>query len=648
MDETKLNRLRKELADNYREFEKEMAKLEKDSKVEDGFFFSHERKREQAKAKMAKLKEVMDATEDLQKSISASSTATPDEQEKAHKKLVELKDKYNFKSSNCKYDINRPIYNTLVTHHNRSVKKNFDHPIRTIFTKGALALIPWAAIPILPAIGLGAVATALAGPLAWLGGGLILRAGVHAVQGFARRTTVANVKKKDASVTYDSLYPTQSEVKGFFRTLSYNREIKKTAGKLYSSLETVDGYKDFKGTEFPHSGEKPDDEKTKEGEKGKEKEKEKGKEDDKAKERKEIVDKFIEKVKNTEIKSIDDVNALVKEEAAVIPYTDESNRELLNVISYYLKLARKVLDKTADEEYATMLKAFVKEDTYKTPEAKALQNLLVGKLVELAKSIGAYDEFIKPFYDGEKEKTGEKGKGGEGSGGKEGSGSGEDHGSGSGSDDDPTKGKGEKGDGGRKPAPVVPEGESIAKSSEALTLLRNLREFDVTEMTIENYNKANRLIAKIEKELRVRPDDLQLSVDDEMTLAEVRSMADAYEAKTALVDKLKICEATMNVGKFYKEAFEDCIKEFYNIVGHTTYINNDGQRTSVRNAASRNLLSVNDYERVKKVLNYYKKTMNYDSSVTLSDTTKFAEGQINREEYLRDWEEALGVRTRGK
>ena len=133
-----------------------------------------------------------------------------------------------------------------------------------------------------------------------------------------------------------------------------------------------------------------------------------------------------------------------------------------------------------------------------------------------------------------------------------------------------------------------------------------------------------------------------------MTLAEVRSMADAYEAKTALVDKLKICEATMNVGKFYKEAFEDCIKEFYNIVGHTTYINNDGQRTSVRNAASRNLLSVNDYERVKKVLNYYKKTMNYDSSVTLSDTTKFAEGQINREEYLRDWEEALGVRTRGK
>ena len=287
------------------------------------------------------------------------------------------------------------------------------------------------------------------------------------------------------------------------------------------------------------------------------------------------------------------------------------------------------------------------EESYKSKEAKEYQLAFAAKLVDLAKSLGNYDTFIKPFMP-EEEKTGEKGKGGEGSGGKEGSGSGEDHGSGSGSDDDPTKGKGEKGDGGRKPAPVVPEGESIAKSSEALTLLRNLREFDVTEMTIENYNKANRLIAKIEKELRVRPDDLQLSVDDEMTLAEVRSMADAYEAKTALVDKLKICEATMNVGKFYKEAFEDCIKEFYNIVGHTTYINNDGQRTSVRNAAARNLLSVNDYERVKKVLNYYKKTMNYDSSVTLSDTTKFAEGQINREEYLRDWEEALGVRTRGK
>ena len=334
----------------------------------------------------------------------------------------------------------------------------------------------------------------------------------------------------------------------------------------------------------------------------------------------------------------------------------------------YLKLARKIITNTNDEEFADMMAILDNEESYKSKEAKEYQLAFAAKLVDLAKSLGNYDTFIKPFMP-EEEKTGEKGKGGEGSGGsgtgekgtedkgekgsggeggKEGSGSGEDHGSGSGSDDDPTKGKGEKGDGGRKPATGEPVGESIAKSSEALTLLRNLREFDVTEMTIENYNKANRLIAKIEKELRVRPDDLQLSVDDEMTLAEVRSMADAYEAKTALVDKLKICEATMNVGKFYKEAFEDCIKEFYNIVGHTTYINNDGQRTSVRNAASRNLLSVNDYERVKKVLNYYKKTMNYDSSVTLSDTTKFAEGQINREEYLRDWEEALGVRTRGK
>ena len=640
MDETKLNRLRKELADNYREFEKEMAKLEKDSKVEDGVFFTHEKKRNQAKAKMAQLKEVMEATEDLQKKISSSSTATPADQEKAHKKLVELKDKYNFKKSNCSYDINRPLYNTLITHHNRSIKKNVEKPVRTFLKKTAIALIPLAAIPLLPAIGLGAIGGVLATPLAWVGAGLLFRSGYHLVQGIQRRGTLNGLGAKSAdeiSAKYDELYPTQSEVKGFFRTLSYNREIKNTAGKLYSSLETVDGYKDFKGTEFAHSGEKTDEEeKGKEGEKGKEKEKEKekgkGKEDDKTKERKDIVNKFIEKVKNTEIKSIDDVNELVKEETAVIPYADESNSELLNVVSAYLKLARKVLGKTSDEEYAAMLEAFVKEDAYKTPEAKALQNLLVGKLVELAKSIGAYDEFIKPFYEKE---PGEKGPGEKGP--EKGPGEkGPEKGSGE-------KGPGEKGSGEKGPGSSGDDRtveESYAKTPEMLSLLNGLRSFDTSSMTIENYNKANRLIAKIDQALRAHPEDFGLDNDDEMNLAEIRSMADAYESKTALVDKLKVCEAAMGADAFYKDAFEDCIKEFYNIVGHTNYVSEDNARTAVRGATRRNLLSRAEYERVKNVLSYYKKY----SSLTSKST--YAKGQVDREEFMRDMEEAFGGKKR--
>lgn len=639
MNEAELDLLRKELRDHYRELEKEATQIEKDVNAEDKFF-SRARKRARAAAKQNSLKELMEATKEFREAIAVGSTKTPAEQEAACENLKKLEDKYNYKDSNCKYKLKNVIRNTLTTLHNRSVKKNYEKPVKTGLIKTAIAFIPLVAIPLLPAIGLSAVAGALATPLAWLGGGLLVRSVAHMVSGVVRKLGVKEALKSDKKATYDSLYPTQSEVKGLFSTYSYNKEQSKTAGKMFESLNSLKEFKEFKGGEIApvtKTGEETGEEKT--DEKNKTKEKEATKED--------LVVKYAEFVKNTTLKTEEDIDKLEKDGLNISAHITPENKEIFDVTSLYLKLARKIITNTNDEEFATMMAILDNEESYKSKEAKEYQLAFAAKLVDLAKSLGNYDTLIKPFMP-EEEKTGEKGKGGEGSGGKEGSGSGEDHGSGSGSDDDPTKGKGEKGDGGRKPAPVEPVGESIAKSSEAISLLRELREFDVATMTVDNYNKANRLIAKIEKELRVHPDDLQLSVDDEMDLAEVRSMADAYEAKTALVDKLKICEAAMNVGKFYKEAFEDCIKEFYNIVGHTTFVNDDGKRTSVRAATSRNLLSVSEYERVKNVLNYYKKTMDYDASVSLSNTTKFAQGQVNREEYMRDMEEAFGGRKRGK
>jgi hypothetical protein len=155
-----------------------------------------------------------------------------------------------------------------------------------------------------------------------------------------------------------------------------------------------------------------------------------------------------------------------------------------------------------------------------------------------------------------------------------------------------------------------------------------LREFDVSKMTAENYNNANKLIAKIDGAYRVHPNDFHLDADDELTLAEVRSMADAYESKTALVDKLKVCEAAIAAGAFYQEAFEDCIGEFYNMVGHTTYVSDAKKSTSVRTATSRNLLSREEYERVKKVLQYYKK---YSS---LTNKSGFVDERVQEEETV--------------
>ena len=124
MTETELNRLRKELADKYRGFQKELAKLEKDAKKEDGLF-DKGKKRAQANAKIAALKEVMEATSKFQETIEPGSTKSVEDQVAAYENLKRLEDKLNYKSSNCKYNVNTPILNTLKTHHNRSIKKNY-------------------------------------------------------------------------------------------------------------------------------------------------------------------------------------------------------------------------------------------------------------------------------------------------------------------------------------------------------------------------------------------------------------------------------------------------------------------------------------------------------------------------------------------
>ena len=145
-------------------------------------------------------------------------------------------------------------------------------------------------------------------------------------------------------------------------------------------------------------------------------------------------------------------------------------------------------------------------------------------------------------------------------------------------------------------------------------------------MTRENYNKANSLIAKVDKANRVNSDDFKLDVDDEMTLAEIRSMADAYESKSKLVKKIDVCEAIINANTFYEAPFKDCIKEFYNIIGHTNYVMEEKRSTSIRTATTRRLLSRKDYERFKRIFDYYKRWNN------LSSKEEFADLNINIEE----------------
>ncbi len=388
MNETELNRLRKELADNYRELEKEVAKLEKDVNAEDGFF-NRARKRERAATKQKAIKELMEATKAFQETIEVGSTKTPEEQEKAWKNLKAVEDKFNYKDSYCKYKLNNVIRNTLTTIHNRGVKKNYEHPVRSGLIKTAMAFIPWAAIPLLPAIGLGAVAGALAGPLAWLGGGLLVRSVGHMIAAGSRKIGINEANKSGKTVTYDNLYPTQSESKGLFATLAYNRKIKKTAGKTFESLNTLKEFKEFKGTEIApvtKTGEETGEEKT--GEKNETKENEATKEN--------LVVKYAEFVKNATLKTEEDIDKLEKDGLNIAEHSAE-NKELFDLVLMYLKLARKIITNTNDEEFADMMAILDNEESYKSKEAKEYQLAFAAKLVDLAKSIGNYDTFIKPF-----------------------------------------------------------------------------------------------------------------------------------------------------------------------------------------------------------------------------------------------------------
>ena len=639
MTETELNRLRKELADSYRNFQKEYKKLDDTLKKEEGFF-NRTKKRNQAIAKQNTLKELMEATNNFQKTIESGSKSTVEEQEAAYKRLKALEDKYNYKTSNVKYNLNLPLYNTLMTHHNRSVKKNYDKPVSTFLKKTAIALIPLAAIPLLPAIGLGAIGAALATPLAWTGIALAGRSVVHAIQGIARKTVVKNAQRSDKTATYDSFYPTQSNVKGFFRTYSYNRMMKRTAGNMYASLNQTKEYTGFKGTEFTPSkdrtkGTEEEDTKEKTEKPTKTEEKSTG-----------IIEEFIEKVKNVDVTNIEEIKKLDKQVPYLITHVNSENRDLFRLTMIFLKLITLLHGKAVDADTIKMLVDLSKEDKDKSPEYNALRSLYFDKAKDLCIKLGYDKDFLKTYFGVDKPIEEKPPKG----------------------EDLPPKGedlppKGEdlppKGeDLPPKGEDLPPKGEdlppkggetyedSYARTPELVMLLDSLRSFDTSKMTIDNYNKANRLIAKIDAANRVHSKDFHLDNDDEMILAEVRSMADAYESKSALLKKLTVCEAAISANSFYKEAFEDCIQEFYNIVGHTTfamsspkksavvmtefgplYTETGSRKTAVSEATSRNLLTRDEYERVKAVLEYYKKYS------TLTRTSGFADYKIQEEEY---------------
>ncbi len=627
MTETELERLRNELANRYRDFQKENAVLEKQAKKRDGFFRGDKR-RAQAVEKQKALQELMAATENFQKTIERGSTATVEEQENAYKELKKLEDKYNFKGTNSKFNINRPLYNTLIAHHNRSVKQNVEHPVLAFIKKSAIALIPFAAVAILPAIGLGAIGGALATPLAWAGVALAGRSVVHAVQGIARKTVLRNVKKSNPGATYDSIYPTQSNVKGFFRTLGYNRSIKKTAGNMFSSLNEMNEFKNFKGTAFaPVRSDSADD--TKDDDKDKDKEKEKEKE--KAKSMEPTVEEFFTRVAATDLSDLETLKKLNNELAELLKYATEVNKERLILTVKYFKIAKALHDKKTDAEFGRLVKDLLNVVPENGEKYEELRSKYESNIRALCLALGYDADFIKSTF-GE-----EKGKGTSGG-----------PAPGSTRDPDPAP-KPVGGDPDKKdpdPAPTYDDEESYARTPELMMLLNDLRNFNTSKFTAQNYNLANRIIAKVDGAKRIHPKDFHLDSDDEMKLAEIRSVADAYESKSRLLEKLSVCEAAMNAKAFYKEAFEDCIKEFYTIVSHTNFVMNrvktsgvimddyggfafdmGPRKTAVSIAEEKKLLTEEDYKRVKNVLQYYKK---YSS---LTRTSGFAEHAVNEEEY---------------
>ena len=166
---------------------------------------------------------------------------------------------------------------------------------------------------------------------------------------------------------------------------------------------------------------------------------------------------------------------------------------------------------------------------------------------------------------------------------------------------------------------------SYARTPELMKTLRALRSFNTSLMTKGNYKKANELIDKVENANRFQSNDFQLDADDELILAQIRSMAEAYKSKTNLVKYLDDCEALMNTKTFHEQTFKNCINEFYNIIGHTSYAMDDKKSTSIRTATTRKLISRNNYNRFQRIFDYYKKW----SNLTTKDI--FTEENINIE-----------------
>ena len=476
-------------------------------------------------------------------------------------------------------------------------------------------MIPLAAIPLLPAIGLGAVGAALATPLAWVGVALAGRSVVHAIQGRARKIAMKNDSAaRGRDVPYSELYPTQENVRGLFNTYIYNRTLKRTAGKTFTELEEMKEFKDFEGTQI--TPQQQTQQQTQQ------------QDQNQNQNTNNLVDDFIKDITNLNIEDKNAIEAMRRRVGLVIPHATGDKRDFVELGIKYLNVAASLHENnfmvttqqgtSLEPRFEADFRSLVTEDPNKSKEYNEFREKLSENLKNLCVKLG-YTQVVDNFYgpqqqtqqQTQQQRQQQPGPGGQG---------------GNGGNNGNNGGNPPSGNGGNNQPPANNDQETYARTPELQKLVFMLREFDTSKMTMENYNKANKLLAKVDGAYRVHRNDFYLDPDDELTLAEVRSMAEAYEAKTALVDKLKVCEASIAAGAFYQEAFEDCISEFYNMVGHTTYVSEGKKSTSVRTATSRNLLSREEYERVKKVLQYYKK---YSA---LTNKSGFADEQVQFEE----------------
>jgi len=361
---TKLESLEKELTEQIIKIEKSRA-LTKWAK----------NRRSDQKAAVEKIR---DAVLNLRDKIKNGEVKSEEEQKAALDALKDIEKKMNQNGMN----VNRPILTTLRQMFNKGVATNVTskHPVWYGIAKIAVPIAIGALASVaLPAVGLGAIGASFveAGSLASTLVGLATFRGVaHAVVGAYRKRVL-----KGTGGNYDVEYPNYPNFRGWLNAYRLNRTKKRTAGKVFKSME-----KEIKKFS-PLTPDKPTEPELSEEEKAYNKE----------------IEKVLADVLTLDVSKKEDVEAFKVLYDAINSRYDSSWKvpklEQFKLVGKYLDLVLKTHDKTIDADYYAKL-----EDLLKTADLDDETKEFIGKLAPnlktLIASAGITDTKIDDIFKG--------------------------------------------------------------------------------------------------------------------------------------------------------------------------------------------------------------------------------------------------------